>query len=154
MYDDLIKKSEEEGIEVIEMKFKGKLKGLYSSNVIALNSNIETATEKNCILAEELGHHYTSIGNILDNKNVENAKQEKRARNWAYENLISLNDLIKAYKAGAKNRNEISDFLNVTEDFFENAIKHYKEKYGIFYRIDNYFIYFEPLGIMEMFETK
>lgn len=85
MYEGLIKKTEEEDIEVVEMKFKGNLKGLYSSNVIALNSNIETTAGKGCILAEELGHYFTTTGNILDSKDFGNVKQEKRARNWAYE---------------------------------------------------------------------
>lgn len=53
-----------------------------------------------------------------------------------------------------KNKNELAEFLNVTEDFLESAINHYKEKYGIYCKIDNYLIYFEPLGILEMFENK
>ena len=40
----------------------GRIKG----NRIAIRQDINTTTEKACVLAEELGHHHTSVGNILD----------------------------------------------------------------------------------------
>ena len=54
---------------------KGRIKG----NRIAIQKEL-SETEKKCVLAEELGHHYTSSGNILDQSNVENRKQELLAR--------------------------------------------------------------------------
>lgn len=134
------------------MKFKGKCKGLYGDNVIALDKNIETLKEKRCILAEELGHHYTSSGNILDNSNISNLKQEKRARNWGYEKLVGIIDIINAFNAGTKNRYEMAEHLEVTEDFLESSIQHYKEKYGVLFEIDNYIVFFEPnFGVMKKF---
>ncbi|GAA0082464.1 MULTISPECIES: ImmA/IrrE family metallo-endopeptidase [Clostridium] len=151
-YNKLLYEAESQGVEVVEMKFNGKCKGLYGDNVIALNKNIETLKEKRCILAEELGHHYTSSGNILDNSNISNLKQEKRARNWGYEKLIGIIDIINAFNAGTKNRYEMAEYLEVTEDFLELSIQHYKEKYGVLFEIDNYIIYFEPnFGIMKKF---
>ena len=41
-------------------------------------------------LAEELGHHYTTVGDILDQTNVSNRKQERLARVWAYNRRIGL----------------------------------------------------------------
>ena len=41
MYEELICEAQESGIEVIEMSFKGSLKGLYSQNIIAINSKLE-----------------------------------------------------------------------------------------------------------------
>ncbi|MCW6112155.1 ImmA/IrrE family metallo-endopeptidase [Clostridium sporogenes] len=151
-YNKLLYEAESQGVEVVEMKFRGKCKGLYGDNVIALNKNIETLKEKRCILAEELGHHYTSSGNILDNSNISNSKQEKRARNWGYEKLVGIIDIIDAFNAGTKNRYEMAEYLEVTEDFLESSIQHYKEKYGVLFEIDNYIIYFEPnFGIMKKF---
>lgn len=150
-YEKLAAETEKEGIEIIEMKFKGTSKGLYADNVIALDSKIETDSEKRCILAEEMGHHFTSHGDILDINDVRNSKQEKRARNWGYEKLVGIIDLIDAYKKGARNRHELAEYLNVTEEFLEKAIEHYKEKHGLYYQIDKYVVYFEPLGILEIF---
>jgi Zn-dependent peptidase ImmA (M78 family) len=143
---------EEEDLEIHEMNLKGKLKGLYSDKIIVINKNLNNDAAKSCVLAEELGHYHTSSGDILNQSIVSNSKQEKRARNWGYENLIPVDNFIKAYKFGCKNRFELSEFLGVTEQFLEEAINHYKEKHGLFYKIDKYLICFDPLGILEMFE--
>jgi len=57
MYEDLIRDSQNEKIDVIERPLKGNLKGLYYSNTIAVSSRLVTDAEKSCILAEEIGHH-------------------------------------------------------------------------------------------------
>ena len=149
-YDSLVLELAKEGVEVIEHSFcSSALKGLYVDNVIAINyKSIATDKEKACILAEEYGHYRTTSGNILNQKNVSNIKQEKRARNWAYEKLVSLENLIEAYKAGVQNSYELTDFLGVTEDFLQNALKHYKEKFGLYVKHEDYYIYFSPLGIL------
>ena len=38
--------------------------------------------EKASVLAEELGHYYTTVGNILDQEDAGNRKQEHKARTW------------------------------------------------------------------------
>lgn len=149
-YEDLLKEADNNGIEVIEMNFKGCSKGIYSDNVIALNSNA-TYKEKNCILSEELGHHYTTYGNIVNKADTNNIKQEKKARNWGYEKLVRIVDLINAFEKGIRCKHEIAEYLNITEEFLGQAIQHYKEKYGIYYELDNYLVYFEPnLIILKM----
>ena len=118
--------------------------GLISGNRIAIRKNIATTTEKACVLAEELGHHYTTTGNILDQQNVVNAKQELHARTWAYNECIGLIGIVKAFEAGCKSLYEMADYLNVTEDFLKDALESFRRKYGIYTEIDNYFIFFEP----------
>ena len=49
--------------------------GLLKGKRIAIRKDIETQAEKSCVLAEELGHHYTTAGNILDQTYVMNRKQ-------------------------------------------------------------------------------
>lgn len=141
----LLSEINNEGIEVIEMTFNGSTKGLYADNIIAINKEIDTFKEKNCVLAEELGHHHTSFGNILElNANIRNAKQEKRARNWAYEKLAGIVSIINAFEKGIRTKNDLAEYLDVTEEFLEQAVNHYREKYGTHYQVDNYIIYFEP----------
>lgn len=66
---------------IIEKHFRNdNIKGLYCDGVIALNSKFKDSAEKACVLAEELGHHYTTVGNILDQSDTNNRKQELRAR--------------------------------------------------------------------------
>lgn len=125
------------------------LKGFYLNGNIAIEKDM-TSTEKACVLAEELGHHYTTSGNILDQSITENRKQEHRARVWAYRRAFGLVDLISAYKYGCRNRYELAEYLNVTENFLIDAIDYYKTQYGLCTKADNYLIYFEPLGVLEL----
>ena len=106
------------------------LKGLCVNDNIAIRRDISTQTEKICILAEELGHYHTTSGDILDQSDVMNRKQELRARMWAYDKLIGLNGIVDAYKAGCQNITEAAEYLDVTEEFFFCAVNAYKKKYG------------------------
>jgi hypothetical protein len=151
-YDKLLIESESNGLTIKEKSLAYGFKGLYKNKKIIIDQKINTSSEKRCILAEELGHHYTSFGNILDQSNIINVKQEKRARNWGYEKLVGIVSLINAFERGIKGRHDLAEYLNVTEKFLEDALNHYKEKYGIYYEIDNYIVYFEPsLTVLKMF---
>lgn len=123
---------------------ESNLKGIYINNNIALNTSIRTSKEKACVLAEELGHHHTSTGNILDITDIQNRKQERQARLWAYNKQIGLNGIINAYKHGCENYYEIAEYLEITEEFFYDALECYRSKYGICTTFNNYIIYFIP----------
>ena len=141
-----------DGVEVIDYQFDSEnIKGLYCDGVVGLNNQIRTTSEKSCVLAEELGHHHTTIGDIIDQSDTMNRKQERQARLWAYNKMIGLTGIIKAYKSHCSNSHEIAEFLGVTEDFFKEAIECYRQKYGLYKSIDNYIIYFEPLVVLELF---
>ncbi len=150
-YEKLMIKYEKD-VKIKELPLKYGFKGLYKNKKIIIDSNIDTNKEKACILAEELGHHFTTYGDIVDQSDVRNVKQELKARAWAYERLVGIHDLINAHKAGVKGKYELADFLEITEWFLLEAIEYYKSKYGTCYKIDNYLIYFSPnFGIMEFF---
>ena len=150
MKDSLYLFAEKEGIDIYEYQMpSSKLKGLYSDGIVILSDAIGTEAEKDCILAEELGHYSTNYGNIINNT-TNATKQEKIARTWAYNQLVSFIDLIDAFKYGCRNRFEICDYLNITEKFLDEALSIYKEKYGVYHVLDNYILYFEPLGVMEI----
>lgn len=145
--------SDQNNVSVIDFDLTDtNIKGLYCDNHIALNKDIKTVKEKTCVLAEELGHHFTSVGNIVDYNNLSNSKQEHQARVWAYNNLIGLQGLIKAFEYGCRNKYGFAKFLDVTEDFFEETINAYKDKYGLYKIVDNYVIYFIPnFSIIKMY---
>lgn len=150
-YEKLI--IENPNLTIIELDLSGTigLKGLCIDDCIAIEKDM-TLVEKSCILAEELGHHHTSSGNILDLSDVRNRKQELKARVWAYNNQIGLSGLIKAFKHGCHGKTEVAEFLDVTEDFLEEAVECYRNKYGLCTAVDNYLISFEPtLGISKLY---
>ncbi len=153
-WEDLLNKAYDEKVKVIENYDFNKsenLKGLYIDNTILLKDGL-SYKEKNCILAEELGHHYTTVGDILNLKEVSNAKEEQKARRWAYDDRIGLRGLIRGYEHNCKSKFEIAELLDVTEEFLEEAIIYYSEKYGMSVRVDNYLINFIPnLNVIRLF---
>lgn len=142
-YEILLSEASENGLIVKEKPLKynnGRIKG----SRVAIRQDLSTSVEKACVLAEELGHHYTTYGNILDQSNTSNRKQELRARAWAYNKQIGLLGLIRAYEHGCRNRFEIAEFLEVTEEVLEECLVFYRNKYGKRTNVDNYVVYFIP----------
>lgn len=152
-FESLLQEAVDEKVQVVYQNLKGKLKGLYGDNVIIISKHVKSTDEETCILAEELGHYHTTTGDILDQSKLENRKQEHRARGWAYKKLVSLTLLTQAYKDGIRTHYELAEYLQVTESFLLAAIKHYKEKHGIYCRIENHYICFEPFGILDDTES-
>ena len=125
------------------------LKGIYIDGNIAINTSVNNTTEKICVLAEELGHHYTSVGNILIMEDLSNRKQERQARLWGYNKLIVLTGIVNAFESGCQSAYETAEFLEVTVEYLQECIDCYRDKYGICTEIDNYIIYFIPnLAVM------
>jgi Zn-dependent peptidase ImmA (M78 family) len=140
-------------VEVEEVQFESeRIKGLCVGRNIAISSRLETSTEKLCVLAEELGHFFTTSGNILDQARAENRIQEARARAWAYEFLIKPQDLVAAYGHGVRNRYDLAEYLGVTEWFLEGAVKHFEQRYWPGYHVDGHYIMFAPLRITKLQE--
>ena len=142
-YEALLDEAHHRGLIVKEKPLKynnGRIKG----NRIAIRKDIETTTEKACVLAEELGHHYTSVGDIIDMENTQNRKQERQARLWAYNKMIGLRGIIGAYEAGCQSRYEIAEYLEVTEEYLADCIEAYRDKYGVGVEVDNFYVMFIP----------
>lgn len=120
-YEELQDEACKDGIEIIDNhSFKSdRISGLYCNNTIALSKNLKNSTEKACVLAEELGHHYTAVGDIIDQSSAENRKQELRGRIWAYNNQVGLHGIIDAYLHNCQNLFETAEYLGVTEEFFK-----------------------------------
>lgn len=134
-------------IEVYIRRMKNK--GLYGDNIIWLNCNLSTTVEKVSILAEELGHYYTSAGDILNQTKINNRKQELRARSWAHKRVFPLSKIIEAHKLNLRNKYELAEYLNVTETFIEESLKRYQDKFGLYVDIEGYTIFFDPLEVVE-----
>ncbi len=142
----------DEGVSVDYVNFRSdRLLGLYIDGSIAIKNGM-TSIKTADILAEELGHYHTTVGNILNQNSANAQKQERVARLWAYNKRIGLSGIIEAYKHQCQSRYEVAEFLEVSEDTLADALECYRQIYGTEVKIDNYVIYFEPyLGVMELF---
>lgn len=144
-YEELQEEACRDGVDVCDYSFSSeRIKGLYCDGTIAIRQDMTTA-EKSCVLAEELGHHRMTIGNILNQDDVSNRKQERIARFWAYNKRIGLSGIIQGYRHHCHSRHELADCLDVSEEFLAEALECYREKYGLYVEVDGYVIQFDPV---------
>lgn len=144
-YEKMLIDASNNGFEIVEKNFKSDAKGLCKGKKIGIRKDMSD-TEKVCVLAEELGHYYTSVGNILDQNNVNNKKQELVARRWATNILLCPADLIDACRAGNEYISDIAEYLGVTSEFLIDAINVFSAKYGPVYSDGDYEIRFCERG--------
>lgn len=147
-YEDLLIECAKDGLNVKEKPLRAT-NGLCCGNRIAIKDNL-TFKEKYCVLSEEYGHYKTTYGDILNQKDIKNKKQELKARRWGYEKICGLDKISDAILKGAEDRYEIAEYLNVTDEFFEEAIKYLKLKHGYSAYCKGIYYIFEPnFGIIK-----
>lgn len=142
-YEELLIEAERAGLIVKEKPLPlsdGRIKG----KRIAIRQDIPTLKKKADVLAEELGHYYTTVGRIIEQNTVDARKQEHRARIKAYNMQIPLVDIIKAYNAHCQNIYELSEYLDVSEDTISEALEAYRQIYGTGTIVEDYYVQFEP----------
>jgi len=142
-YEELLQEAYDLGLDVREKPLIG-YSGLIHRNRIAIRRSLANSREKASVLAEEIGHALTTVGDILDQTDVQNCKQEMRARRVGHELMISQADLLSAAKAGCRSAFEVAMFLNVTEQFLSEAIEDFKRKYGCAFVSDDFVVQYEP----------
>lgn len=136
-----------------EPEMPGKQKGLYIDNIVYLNPN-QSKKELYCTVAEEIGHHLTTCGDIIDQDSIEKWQQEQRARDIGYMLAVPPKDIIDCYHERLEKVWECAEFLGVTEDTFTKAIKTYSKKYSQGLRYKNYSIRFRENGTVGVCDMK
>lgn len=144
-YEDLLNEYSDEDLVIKEKPLQSSNGRIYN-NRIAIRHDL-TTVDKTCTLAEELGHYYTTTGDILDQTNVSNRKQEHRARMWAYEKLIPVQLFILAFKHGCRSIHETAEFLEVSEEFLRDCVNAYYNKYGPYLEFNGYLLMFSEAGL-------
>lgn len=144
-YEDLLIEYDTEDIIIKEKPLQSSNGRIYN-NRIAIRHDMNTV-DKTCTLAEELGHYYTTTGDILNQENVSNRKQEHRARMWAYSKLLPLQFFVLAFKHGCRSIHETAEFLEVSEEFLTECLSAYYNKYGPFLEFNGYLFMFSETGL-------
>ena len=144
-YEDLLNEYACEDLIIKEKPLQSS-NGRIFNNRIAIRHDISTV-DKACTLAEELGHYYTTTGDIIDQTDVSNRKQEHRARMWAYSKLLPLQFFVLAFKHGCRSIHETAEFLEVSEEFLVDCINAYYSKYGPFLETNGYLFMFSETGL-------
>lgn len=134
---------------IFDNKMPNKHKGLYIDNTVYLNQN-QSAPELYSTVAEEIGHHLTSHGDIIDQSVADSRRQEKKARYVASLMIVSLEGLISCYEEGLVYDYECADFLEVTLTAFKEAIELYQEKMRLNFVYNGYHFSFEVTGSLNI----
>lgn len=133
--DNLYNLTEKEKIKVYDWYIEDA-NGIYLNidkiNAIALNyDNLGTQVKEKCVLAEELGHYYMDATYSPYCKDLQVvSKQELKAKKWAYNVLISYEDLRRAILKGKTSILSLAEHFEVTNDFMSRCINFYLDKYG------------------------
>lgn len=133
--EEIYKIIERENIIYEEANFKNVYsKGVYFKidnlpPVIAIDKSIVNyKTLYISILAEELGHHFTTQGNLLEaskdySEKLYKNKKEILARIWASNFLVSDDEFVQALLSCISNKYEMCEYFNITYELLENKIK-------------------------------
>lgn len=147
-YENLLEIGYKEGLDIREKPLKSNSKALCRNRKIALNTRfLVTTTQKRCFLSEEIWHNRVTVGNITDLRDIRNLKQECFARGKSFGELVSPDKIVKALLDYCISLQDMCDYLNITEEYFFEALEYYKKKYGQYYKCRDYLLYFEPLCV-------
>lgn len=87
-----------------------------------------TEPQRACVLAEEIGHHYTSYGDERTMGYWQISQQETRAIAKAIELLLPWDKLRRILLRENGSRWELAEHLGVTEEFLRWALTYYQVK--------------------------
>jgi Zn-dependent peptidase ImmA (M78 family) len=82
-----------------------------------------------CVLAEEVGHHFTTarsnllVAHTSYRLEVEMGRDERRALQWATEFLVPNEDLFRAIRKGYRSISELAEYFDVTEWFLHRKLE-------------------------------
>lgn len=92
---------------------------------LKLKSNKDLHLE---VLAHELGHYFTTVGNTLNNKNYRdklyNNKFENKADKWACEFLITEEEITNALNKNITNVYDIAEYLSVPLNILKKRLEY------------------------------
>lgn len=146
-YEELLTKNEHIKIKDTHSLPNG-YSGFYKDGVILIDKNL-SERRKAEILYEELAHHKLTYGNILDQSKFNNRKFENYARRYGYEAALPLRIIVEAHNYGVSNLYELAEYVQLSEEYIAEILKHYKNKYGIGTHYGEYLITFDPLRVFK-----
>lgn len=116
--------------------------GLLVNETVYLNSNL-SYPEQYESLHEEVSHYDFTVGDISEEKTLDDRKQERLARSRAMESTVTLDGLVYCFIHELWLPDEIADYFEVTEKYLRDALDNYATKRGILFRFNDYYFDFK-----------
>lgn len=136
--EDMLALAYKENIIVEEFYLKEPLQGIYicQSNrppLIGLSTAIKNIYEKRSIMAEELGHHFTTVGECLPREFYNYStrstinKIEYKAMRWAANHLIPDIHLLESLRDGLGNSCELAEHFRVSPEIAQIKLEVFRK---------------------------
>lgn len=102
------------------------LDGLYvalrDGGCLILINRYRTQAERTAALAEELGHHFRSIGDLRDLRDIAAAKAEAAGQAWSIDALLPRPELEIQIRNGNGTSWQLAEATDLPEDFVRQAV--------------------------------
>jgi len=133
--EKLIDEAQAQGILVDDtiLSEESSVGGLYlgwpklNLHVILINRH-RSQRHQTAVMAEEIGHYHTCVGNALDQNDVVAVKKENAGRGAAYQRVIPAQKLKKAMTSGNRTVWDLSEALDLPATFILEALQYYTVK--------------------------
>lgn len=143
-YERLIDIAFNAGLNVHEdVEFKSPVNGLIVGRNIALSEGLDN-TDKNCVLAEEIAHHYINEGNIIND-----CYQETKAHRYAIDLILSVESVINTIIDLREDATiaTVAEKLEVSESFLKESLTLYSRRFDGQFEYNGYCISFNPVHV-------
>jgi hypothetical protein len=133
---ELFELAKRQGINIEWWDFKPPLEAVYWATpglppVIGLSCLLKRSSSAylRCVLAEEIGHHFTTSNNSVPRTffhyrdRLEVSRAEYKALKWAALYLMPRDKLLYAIKHGITEKWEFAEWFNVTEEMVDFRLK-------------------------------
>ncbi|MCC0638479.1 MULTISPECIES: ImmA/IrrE family metallo-endopeptidase [unclassified Clostridioides] len=162
--DALLDLANNEEIEIYYTdKIADDIKGLYINKqglkIISLLNSLKQNNAKLIeILAEELGHHFTSVGNYVSSKNIYKNKilmdkTEDKAIRWACEFLITEEEIIHIINSNITCVYEMAEMLEISVEFLLKRLEFLSRKKNMLDLGNNRFLILTNLPNFYIYEN-
>lgn len=148
-YEQLLDSADQEGLAVKEVPLSTH-DGLIRDKCIAIRKDIPTQVKKAWCPCRRVRTSLYQCRKHLRPDRGREYKTRTKSPNVGLQQTDWFIRYITAYKYGCQNLHEMAEHLDVTETFLKDTLDAYLLKYGKYTVIDNYMIFFEPLGVVDM----
>lgn len=115
--------AEYEQLDIIEKP--SSLPGFIINDCVLIDKNMSDA-KKACVMAEEIGHYETSVGDITDQSDMNSVKQEYRARVYAVQKILPKGDILRALDNVGPCIWDVAEEIGVDPEFLVFALRYYR----------------------------
>ena len=109
--------------------------------VIYIEKKLENLRKRE-LLYEEYAHSKYTVGDIGNQNDPHNRKEEYLARAKGMLMAVTLDDILSSYKNGYKEYWEVAEYLGFSPEYLYQAVQEIKRYYGLMITYKNYILRF------------